>query len=160
MISLVWLLFVALVTLVAVSDITRYRIPNWASLALIVLFTGILVWRHANAPWPWHLAAFALVLMLGLAFFAFRQVGAGDAKFFAAIALWAGFGALVPLLFWTGIAGLVELAILSIARRLAAGHAGPLPRVLSRRQGVPFGAGIALGAVIASFWFPTWLWMA
>jgi prepilin peptidase CpaA len=158
MISLVWLAFVGLAGFVAVSDVTRYRIPNWVSLALIVLFAGVLLWRHADAPWPWHVAAFALVLLVGLMFFAFRQVGAGDAKFFAAIALWAGFGALVPLLFWTGVAGLMELGILLIARRLAAGSTA-LPRVLVKRQGVPFGAGIAAGAVIASFWFPNWLWL-
>jgi prepilin peptidase CpaA len=160
MMSLVWVLFVALLAFVAVSDIARYRIPNWASLALIALFAGVLMWRHVGTEWPWHLAAFVLALVVGITFFAFRQVGAGDAKLFAVIALWAGFGALVPLLFWIGVAGLIELAILTIARRIAAGRSGPLPRVLSKRQGVPFGAGIALGAAIASFWFPSWLWVA
>lgn len=157
---MIWALFIALLALVAVSDIARYRIPNWASLALIALFAGVLLWRHAGTDWPWHLAAFALALMVGIAFFAFRQVGAGDAKLFAVIALWAGFGALVPLLFWIGVAGLVELAILTVTRRFAARWRGPLPRVLSQKQGVPFGAGIALGAAIASFWFPSWLWVA
>lgn len=157
MTSVVWFVFTGLLLCVAVFDVTRYRIPNWASLALIALFAGLLLWRHWEG-WPWHLGAFALALLLGFTFFAFRQVGAGDAKFFAAITLWAGFGALIPLLFWTGIAGLIELAVLLLARRLAEGRSGALPRVLAKRQGVPFGAGIALGAAIASFWFPAWLW--
>lgn len=158
--SVVWISFIILVTIAAVSDIVRYRIPNWASLALLALFGGIVLWHHAGVPWPGHLATFAAALAAGIAFFAFRQVGAGDAKFFAVIALWAGFSAMIPLLLWTAIAGLVELAILTIARRIAMNATKPLPRVLSAKQGVPFGAGIALGAAVASFWFPTWIWVA
>jgi prepilin peptidase CpaA len=159
MISLVWLGFVGLVAIAAISDVRRYRIPNWASLALLVLFAVLLLWRHAAVPWPSHLGVFAVALAAGMLFFAFRQMGAGDAKFFAVIALWAGLGAILPLLFWTAIAGLIELAVLNGARRLAAHSSRPVPRVFAKHQGVPFGAAITLGAVAASFWFPSWLWV-
>ena len=160
MLSAVWLIFIGLVAVVAVSDVVSYRIPNWATLALLALFVGVLAWHRADVPWPWHLAAFVTALTIGILFFTFRQMGAGDAKLFAVLALWAGFAAIIPLLFFVAIAGMFELLVLTIARRMVAGSTRPLPRVLTAKQGVPLGAGLALGAAIASFWFPSWLWMA
>jgi len=93
-------------------------------------------------------------------------MGAGDAKLLAAFALWSGLGALIPLLFWTAISGFFVMISIVVLRRLmpALQRAIPplgkvkLPRVLVRREGIPLGAGIVLGAIIASPSFPSWLW--
>lgn len=166
--SLVWTGFVVLGLVAAVADLTVFRIPNWGTLAFLALFLGVVAFHHAHIPWLSHFGAFAASLAAGLLFFSLRQVGAGDAKLFAAVSLWSGFGALIPLLFWTGLAGLLELTVILGLRRLLPKlqSAVPrlkevrLPRVLRKREGVPFGVGIALGAIVASFWFPNWLWIA
>lgn len=165
MVSLIWILFAVLGLAAAVSDLAVYRIPNWGALAFLALFALVVAFHKANIPWADHLGAFAFCLAAGLLFFALKQVGAGDAKLLAVVALWSGFSALIPLLFWIGVSGLVELAIILGLRRLIPRlkpdlDQSRLPRVLMKRQGVPFGVGIAAGAIIASFWFPAWLWVA
>lgn len=166
--SLIWIIFALLGLAAAATDLAVYRIPNWGTLAFFLLFAGVAVLHRADIPWADHLGAFALCLAGGIVFFMLKQMGAGDAKLLAVLALWSGFGALIPLLFWIAVAGLLELAvILGLRRLLPALHerfpkldSARLPRVLTRREGVPFGVGIAAGAVIASFWFPSWLWVA
>jgi prepilin peptidase CpaA len=168
MLSLIWIAFAVLGLVAAATDLAAYRIPNWGTLAFFLLFAAVVALRGANIPWADHLGAFAVCLAGGILFFALRQVGAGDAKLFAVVALWSGFGALLHLLFWIAVAGLLELAVILGLRRLLPRlqslfpqiDPARLPRVLMKRQGVPFGVGIATGAIIASFWFPPWLWVA
>jgi prepilin peptidase CpaA len=168
MLSLIWIVFAVLGLVAAAADLAAYRIPNWGTLAFFLLFGVVAALRGAQIPWADHLGAFAVCLAGGILFFALKQVGAGDAKLFAVLALWSGFGALLPLLFWIAVAGLAELAVILGLRRLLPKlrsrfpqlDPARLPRVLTKRQGVPFGVGIAAGAIIASFWFPAWLWIA
>ena len=164
--SIVWLLFVLIGLTAAAVDVVAFRIPNLGILALCLLFAGVAVLRHAEVHWLDHLGAGALCLAAGIALYLVSQMGAGDAKLLAALALWSGLGALIPLLFWTAVSGLVLLAVILVLRRAlpALQSAIPrfgkvqLPRVFLKRQGVPFGAGMVLGAIIASPSFPPWLW--
>ncbi len=71
----------------------------------------------------------------------------------------------MPLLLWIALCGLLIVAALvparlilerpGISRRLSL---DPLPRILRRKEGVPYGIAIAAGAMIASPAFPAWLW--
>jgi prepilin peptidase CpaA len=164
--SIVWLLFVMIGLSAAVVDVAAFRIPNLGILALCLLFVGVAVLRHAEVHWLDHLGAGALCLAAGVVLYMFWQMGAGDAKLLAALALWSGLGALIPLLLWTAVSGLALLIVILVLRRAlpALQKVIPrfgkvqLPRVLLKRQGIPFGAGIVLGAIIASPSFPSWLW--
>jgi prepilin peptidase CpaA len=85
--------------------------------------------------------------------FTFGWIGGGDAKLFAASALWLGAPGLVPFLFWTAMAGGVLSIVLMVARRgRTAG--GPdverwLPQLLRPGGPVPYGLAICAGALAA-----------
>ena len=166
--SIVWLLFLLIGLVAAAVDVLAFRVPNLAVLALCLLFVGVAVLRHHDVHWLNHLGAGAISLVAGIVLYLFYHMGAGDAKLLAAYALWAGLGGLVPLLFWTAISGFFVMILIVVLRRMmpALQRAIPplakveLPKVLVKRQGIPLGAGIVFGAIIASPSFPPWLWQA
>lgn len=72
---------------VAWSDLRTMKIPNKAVVALIVVFVvGGLLLMPLEA-WAWRWANFAVVLVIGFFLNAVAHVGAGDAKWAAAMAL-------------------------------------------------------------------------
>lgn len=164
--SIIWLLFVIIGLAAAFMDLAEYRIPNIAVAALLLLFVVVIVLHKGAIPWFSHLSAGVLSLSVGILFYAFRQMGAGDAKLLSAFSLWSGLAGLIPLLFWVAVCGVVSMLVLLVLRRALprfrpvpeGGAPQVLPRVLTKGEGIPFGAGIVLGAVIASWWFPAWLW--
>ena len=92
------LLFVvpALLALAAGWDLTSYTIPNFLSAALIAAFVLFAVATHMTlGAVGTHLLAGAAGLCAGFALFALGTIGGGDAKLFAAIALWLGFANLL-----------------------------------------------------------------
>jgi len=144
-----WTVVVALTALLvwaSISDIRTRRISNWNVLAIVVLFAP---WAllHWNASAAWALVAGAIALAVGVALYAFGVTGAGDAKLFAAVALFAGLGHLLALSVATALAGgvIAIASLVSRPRRALAmitlrgkGDYGP---------GIPYGVAIALGAV-------------
>ena len=164
--SFVWFLFVAVTVASAFVDVASYRIPNGFIVAVTVLFFVVASLHWKEVAWLSHLGALGLVLGGGMFLYAFGQMGAGDVKLLAALALWAGVFAVVALLFWVSLCGLVGMFIILLLRRLVPWLQArglifvqrPLPRVLRRGEGVPYGIGIAPGAIIASLSFPMWLW--
>ena len=147
--------FAALVLTAAVKDALSFTIPNWISLALMALFP---VAGFANGVpmallWP-HLAVGAAVLIAGMAMFAFRWIGGGDAKLFAAVALWLGWPALTAFLIAVAMAG-GSMALFLLTLRSAAFRPvmllGPrwVTRLAEPGEGVPYGVAIAIGAFSA-----------
>ena len=165
--SLVWLIFLAVGVAVAIVDATAYRIPNYGLVALFVLFAVVAAVRGSEISWLEHFGAGALGLGAGVALFALGQVGAGDAKLFATLSLWSGFKAIIPLFFFVALAGLIQVIVIVVLRRLAPKvqsmlpplRSATLPRILVKREGIPFGVGMVGGALIAAQWFPDWLWV-
>jgi len=167
LLSIVWFLLVAITLAAAVIDVISYRIPNTLVASLIVLFFVVALINFNQlqfTDWIVHIGVGAGVLGIGVVLYAFRQMGAGDAKLLSALALWAGIGGVVPLLFFVSVCGLVGMLTIVLLRILvprfqpSLAEKGSLPRVLKKGQGVPYGIGIAPGAIIASFYFPPWLW--
>lgn len=163
--SLIWLLFVLNGLAIAISDFLTFRIPNMAIIAFLGLFGVAAGWaavNHVPVPWLDHVAAGALSLAAGLLLYGYHQMGAGDAKLLAVMALWAGLSRLLPLLFAWAVSALVILALILLARRFVAARPiwenSKLPRVLRRRESIPYGLGIVLGAIMVSGAFPSWLW--
>ncbi|HEY2052273.1 MAG TPA: prepilin peptidase [Caulobacteraceae bacterium] len=136
----------------AVSDIRWRRIPNACILALMALF---LPWALTGG-WPAALSALeaaVIALAATVALYAFKILGAGDSKLFAACALFAGMELLPFLALGTAVTGgVIALGVLaSQPQRLLViitfrGKAG-----FSRS--VPYGVAIAAAAAIV-IWAP------
>src|SRR5215469_10369331 len=134
----------------AVTDFLYFRIPNWLVIAVAALFCAQALRHIPEVSWINQLGAGALCLAAGMGLFALGQLGAGDAKYLGSVALWSGFGSLLPLLFVTSVAGLILLAVLVGARRLVSWrglHGDRMPKALMAGQGVPFGIAISVGTL-------------
>lgn len=81
------LLFAAPVCLwVAWSDMRFMRIPNPAVLTLVAIFAAVGPFVLPFGDWSWRLLQLPIVLLVGFGLNAGGLVGAGDAKFAAAMA--------------------------------------------------------------------------
>ena len=96
----------------------------------------------------YHLLSGFAALVLGFAFFAFRFVGGGDAKLFAAVALWFGYPDVLFYALAVSVAGGGLALIVLWFRRLAL----PEPfrqdwilRLHDERSGIPYGVALAVG---------------
>jgi prepilin peptidase CpaA len=132
-------------------DLASFTIPNFLSLALAALFLAFAASAgFSPALLGWHLAAGMTGLVLGFGLFAFGWIGGGDAKLFAAIALWLGFSDLLPYAVVASLFGGLLTLLLLLARQM------PLPAVLAQRgwvarlhdarSGIPYGVALAAGA--------------
>jgi prepilin peptidase CpaA len=142
-------LYVAALAAAAVSDLVRYEIPNIVGLALIAGF-ALLVPVLPLAIIGAHMATAAAVFVVTALAFAFRIVGGGDAKLLAATALWMGWRDLPAFLLLTALAG----ALLGLALLLLRWLIGTSPvekrwysRLLTPREGVPYGVAIAVAGL-------------
>lgn len=96
--TLLYLTF-ALLLYASYIDVAQLRIPNPVVVAVAGLFVPFAVAMHmAPEDFLWHLAAGSAMLALGFVLFTVGlRFGGGDAKLFAALALWCGFANLLPL---------------------------------------------------------------
>jgi prepilin peptidase CpaA len=112
----------------AVSDITRYRIPNIIVYAIVAAFA---VGAIFNFAWPaivWPVLAGVAMFLLGAGLFALGLFGGGDVKLIAAMALWTGFADLPRFLLIMGAAGgLLGLVLLLKRRRQQPASSAPAP---------------------------------
>ena len=153
--SQVLLLFIvpALLALAAGWDLTSYTIPNFLSAALIAAFVLFALATHMTlGAAGTHLLAGALGLFAGFALFALGTIGGGDAKLFAAIALWLGFANLLDFTLAASLFG-GALAILILGLRhlpLPAPFSGQswLMRLHDEKAGIPYGVALAAGALV------------
>ncbi|HEY5084239.1 MAG TPA: prepilin peptidase, partial [Rhizomicrobium sp.] len=94
------LVIVALPLLLAAAagwDLASFTIPNFLSAALLAVFAVFAFAAGLGfAAIGWHLAAGLVGLFVGFTLFALGYIGGGDAKLFAAVALWLGFRDLLP----------------------------------------------------------------
>lgn len=150
------LLFVFPVAMIlaALSDLRSLTIPNRISLVLLAVFAVLAPLSGMSLEnIGLHVAAFALVLAIGIAFFAFGWFGGGDAKLLAAGALWVGFGQLLPFIFYTTAFGGVLILAIILYRQLVPAEAVSArgidwaSRLHKNDGGVPYGIAIASSAL-------------
>ncbi|HEX5008580.1 MAG TPA: prepilin peptidase [Hyphomonadaceae bacterium] len=161
MASVIWIVFAGLFLASAVADASSYRIPNWISVTLALLF--VIATLASGQPvlgfWP-HLVLAVGVLLVGYLLYLFTGMGAGDAKLAAVAALWAGLPGLYAWTFFLALA-MAVLALGLVAARRIAGAVGrsesTLP-LLQRGAPVPLGVAIAAAAILASGRFDPALW--
>ncbi len=150
--------FPALAIVAAMRDATSFTIPNWISLALIALFfpTALLLGASLTQIGLAVAVGFG-ALIVGMGMFAAGWIGGGDAKLFAAAALWLGWSALLPFLAVTALAGGALAFSLLVMRSgwfrpVTIGLRGWIGRLATPGENVPYGVAIAIGALVA---FPT-----
>ena len=155
------LLFPALMSFAASSDLITMTISNRVSLILIAGFfvLAVMVGMPPTAI-GMHVLAGLSVLVVTFVFFSRGWIGGGDAKLAAATALWLGFDQLLNYVIFASLfGGLLTLAILRF--RLM-----PLPAALANQEwakrlhrmdtGVPYGIALALAALLI---YPDTPWM-
>jgi prepilin peptidase CpaA len=133
----------------AVSDVRKRIIPNVSVLALLAVFLAwaVLVLGFGQSLVS-SLEAAAIAFAATFALYAFKVIGAGDSKLFAAAALFFGLGYL-PLFALTTVLAGGAIAAISLAARprramvmLTMGGKGDWGR------GIPYGVAIAIGATV------------
>ena len=141
----------------AISDIRRYLIPNRCSIAIVLAYL-VYATGEPLTQGLLGLAAGAVAFVLCAGLFAAGIFGGGDAKLFAATALWAGPSLALPFVLYTVLAGgVIALAWLTPFRRLMPAApqsppgAGPEAEGAGSRsrfhQPTPYGAAIAAGGL-------------
>jgi prepilin peptidase CpaA len=147
------LLFPALMTFAAASDLFTMTISNRVSLALAVGFLVLaLLGGMGLHDMLSHLGAGAAVLVVAFTCFAMGWMGGGDAKVAAAVALWFGFDHLLTFLVYASLfGGALTLLLLQFRQ-------WPLPypltgqawllRLHDRHSGIPYGIALAIGALM------------
>jgi len=153
--TLLMLVFPVLVVVAALRDATSYTIPNWISVALVAAFPiAALAVGTPLSMIGADLGIGVIALALGMVMFALGWIGGGDAKLFAAAALWLGLSAAPTYLAVVGIAG-GALAVGLLALRSAYVQPfmprGPawFVRLIKPGENVPYGVAIAVGALAA-----------
>lgn len=144
----------------AVSDFRGFVIPNEYSLIIIAGFALAYaamyfgpakheVFFSLNS----HLIAAGIMFVITLGLYFARIIGAGDSKFAAAAALWAGLQGLSAFLFFMAlVGGLLGAATLYLKKRkpFANPPAGSwLDKAQQGQNTVPYGIAIAAGLLVA-----------
>lgn len=146
-------IFPGVMVFAAISDMLTMKIPNLASLLLVVAF--FIMAMAMGMQWSaigWHTLAGVLTLVVCFMFFNAGWIGGGDAKLAAATALWFGFGHLMDYLIYASIAG-GALTVLILQFRQ-----WPLPaavrshtwiqRLHDKGGDIPYGIALAAGALM------------
>ena len=150
------LAFAGLIFSAAIGDILRFRIPNRISIALVLLYPAYLLSASHPIDWLAAIVVATACLSVGFLLFTLKACGAGDAKLFAAAALWAGPELILPFGLYTTLAGGVMVLFMWLQHRLA--RAPSLGMVLQTttdagfsKQPMPYGAAIAVGGLYVAF---------
>ena len=104
---------------VAWSDMATMKIPNKAVLALLIVFAvvGLIALPFTEYLWRW--SHFAVILVLGFVMSSLGMMGAGDAKYAAAMAPFIALKDAVPFLYLLAATILAALILHRLARRSA-----------------------------------------
>ena len=148
--------FAGLIFSAAISDILRFRIPNRCSLALVLLYPAYLLTASQPVDWISAIGVAVACLIVGFLMFSMKACGAGDAKLFAAAALWAGPELILPFGLYTSLAGGVMVLFMWFQHRLArAPSVGMILHTTAdagfSKQPMPYGAAIAVGGLYVAF---------
>ncbi len=148
--SAIWFLpFVAPICLwVAYSDLSTMKIPNKAVLALIIgfLIAGLFALPFADY-WP-RLINFGVVLLIGFLLTLTGLVGAGDAKFAAAMALFIARPDVPFVLVLFGLTAVVSIAAHRLAKVTPLRKLAPSWESWERTKDFPMGVPLAATLLI------------
>jgi prepilin peptidase CpaA len=144
----------ALVIVAGLTDLTSMKIPNWISAVLIVaFFPAAFIAGLPGQDILIHVGVGVAALFVGMAMFALRWIGGGDAKLLASVCLWMGLGGTAPFLLYTAVVGggfgLLLLLARSYAQPYVRGAPGWVATLMEPKGDIPYGVAIAAGALLA-----------
>ncbi len=135
---------------VVVSDAVHYIIPNTLNALLLALYIAAALMLPITA-WLPAFGTAALMLVVGLGLFSLGIMGGGDIKLLVVLSLWTGWGMATPqFIFLTAIAGGLLVVVVLLLRLILPTlwlkwrPTKNLPRLLVRKQPVPYGIAIAV----------------
>ena len=145
--ALWWLPFVVPICIwVAWSDMATMKIPNKAVIALLAVFVVVGLIDLPFSEYLWRYLHFAVVLVIGFVITTLRMVGAGDAKFAAAMAPFIDRGDSVAFLYLMTAVLIAALITHRTAKRIPAmRRAFPHWESWERKD---FPMGLALGTAL------------
>ena len=149
------LAFPALVIIAAMRDASSYTIPNWISLALIAaFFPAAFAWGLPAAVIGQQAGICLIALVMGVTMFGLGWIGGGDAKLFAAAALWLGWPAFITYVLVTAVAGGgLAVSLLGLRSMWMQPYVQGVPswfgRLATPGENVPYGVAIGVGALTA-----------
>jgi prepilin peptidase CpaA len=131
----------------ALSDLRSFRISNAFPAIQMLMFAAAYGFVGFSATlWP-NLFHFLLALIVGMVLFGRGWIGGGDAKLYAAVALWFDWSGAAALIFLTGVSGLLLTIAFIVARKL-----GLRKNVPKEDRRIPYGVAIAAGAILSAAW--------
>ena len=147
------LLFPALMTFAAFSDLFTMTISNRVSIALVFAFFCLaLALRVPLGDIGQHILCGAVVLTLTFLLFSFHWIGGGDAKLAAATALWLGFDHLLDYGIYAALLGGALTIGILLLRQWPLPSAlvthGWIARLHNRDNGVPYGIALAIAGLL------------
>ncbi|MCW5696044.1 MAG: prepilin peptidase [Bauldia sp.] len=157
-----FLFFPLVMAYAAVSDLLSMTISNKVSLLLVAGFLAIApLTGMPLGAFGFHLAAGAIVLVGGFAFFAAGWIGGGDAKLAAAAALWLGFSHTLEFMVVAALfGGTLTIAVVRLRARWLPAFALRqqwLVRLHDPQSGVPYGLALTAAALVI---YPKTAWVA
>lgn len=128
-------------------DISQRRLPNWLVLVTLFIGLGLALIGPGVSALPSRLGHAGIALVVGMALYRIGLVGAGDAKFYAAVAAWFGIGHAAKLVLGVSLFGFLFAVFWIVLRRLAKPEPSTDRRIEQKK--LPFGVAIAGGAFAA-----------
>lgn len=148
--------FVVTLLLAAYTDARKLLIPNaYPAIVILLFIVAQVAGFDFSAPLWSHLLHFAIALAVGMVLFRFGWFGGGDAKLYAAVALWFGIGDAILLLFITSVAGAVIVLGRMMLRVFGIGsgrsEGGAAVKVKASERRIAYGVAIAVGGILAMY---------
>lgn len=144
--------FPLLLLVAAFRDLTTYTIENWISVALFAAFILTVPFLGFGlSQIGVHFLVFLIALVIVMAMFAMGWIGGGDAKLFAATALWMGWPDVANYALYSALFGGGLTLFLLMARHAWLPGIGPdwSDRLMSDGGDVPYGIALAAGGLAA-----------
>ena len=149
---LILTIFPAAMIAAAVCDFFTMTISNKVSLGLICGFLVMAAFSGMEVKAiGMHLLAGLAMLSISFSMFAKGWIGGGDAKLFAATAVWIGWSSLLEYVLLTSFLGGVLTIVMLSLRNI------PMPEVLEKQywfyrlhnldNGIPYGLALAAGGI-------------
>lgn len=140
--------FGALILAACFKDITTFTIPNWIPVSIFCLFIIAVFFSELHfSEIMAHVITGLVVLLITAALFFSGFFGGGDAKLFAALALWFGWPHILLLTIYTVFLGGFLAVFLLLFRYLARKKLFTVPKSLESllKDGGPAPYGVAIG---------------
>lgn len=125
----------------AAYDIRTRKIPNYLNAIIAIAGLGAVTAIGGASGLVSSATHFAFALAIGLGIYALGMWGGGDAKFYAASSAWFAVDHMPRLVIGISLAGLILLAVWSIARRFQS-------KSDVKKGQLPYGVAIAGGGIV------------